>query len=421
MLINLYYIAKMESKNKYPTIPELEVKKLDETTEERYCDLIKASEIKDLSPIIEVWTSSCSNKTLAYSSHGIFRYFGKFPPPIARHLICTFTKENELVLDPMCGSGTTALESLLLNRRATCYDVNPLSTLLTKVKTTRLKKSKYLEALNNVLLNVEISEIESLRLIGIKNQNHWFLEETTLSLSRIKHAIETVDMDKDTRDALKIAFMGIIRRVSRATTQQGRLFLDEKTAVKDAVPFFEKKAKAMIESISELPLKKNKINISQKSILANINKKEELTKLIICHPPYFNAYKYSGVNSLELAWLGIDHADIRKHEVREAFKVGKPEKVNDYIEDMSKGLINLGSYLENGGHMAVMIGDTVMKGQYIPVTKMLLDKISNIYKVEKAAIRIPQFTEASWAASQRRNSSQVGINLCDFVIILRKK
>ena len=149
--------------------------------------------------------------------------------------------------------------------------------------------------------------------------------------------------------------------------------------------------------------------------------RKEKAQLIICHPPYFNSYKYSGVNSLELAWMGINHADIRKNEVRESFKIGKPEKVSEYVADMGRGLTNLSSYLRKDGRLALMIGDTVIRSEYIPVTKMLVHNLRNIYELEYSALRIPKFTEASWAASQRRKGHQVGINLCDLILILKKK
>ncbi len=408
----------MSNNNK---IPELEVSKIDKLTCKRFEKLIKYSQIKTLSPNIEVWTSSASNKALAYSTHGIFRYFGKFPPPIARYLIKKYTNEDDLVIDPMCGSGTTALEALILNRKAWCCDVNPLSILVSKVKINKINKKEYLNVLNKVIESAKKSKARPINLSGLRDPRHWFLKETILSLSKIKHSIETVKMSNNIKNALTVSFMGIVRRVSRATTQQGRLFLDVETAEKDALPLFEKKAKQIIEPISNLTKTKNKIEISKRSILEKENKIRKLTKLIICHPPYFNIYKYSGINSLELSWLNIDHADIRKEEVREFFKVGKPEKVKDYIDDMERGLINLSYYLEKKGRLALMIGDTTIRGNYIPVIKMLLDKLKSTYTVEKVALRVPRFTEASWAASQRRKTSQVGINLCDFVIILRKR
>lgn len=403
-------------------IPELDILPfVNEDVNLKYRDLINKSGIRKFAPSVEVWTSEASNKSLAYLSHGIFRYFGKFPPPIARHLIKTYTTKNDLVIDPMCGSGTSALEALILGRKALCFDTNPLSVLISEVKITPINKSEYLSFLDKVITRYGSKKGPSIdfSLVGLRNPAHWFLPETTRSLSKIRAAIEELDCSVETKKALMVAFLSIVRRVSRATTQQGRLFLDVETAEKDALPFFHKKAMELAESLSEIP-KNTHIKIKRASILDTQNTTSFKSPLIICHPPYFNSYKYSGVNSLELAWLGVDHSDIRKTEVRESFKVGKAEKVEEYLEDMEAGLRNLGTYLTTEGRIALMIGDTVIKGQYIPVTHKLLRRLDDIYTIEKAALRIPKFTEASWAASQRRNGQEVGINLCDLMVILKK-
>lgn len=51
-------------------------------------------------------------------------YRGNFAPQIARNVILNYSNEGELVLDPMCGSGTTLIEARLLNRNAIAYDIN---------------------------------------------------------------------------------------------------------------------------------------------------------------------------------------------------------------------------------------------------------------------------------------------------------
>lgn len=60
------------------------------------------------------------------------RYRGNFAPQIARNLILQYTKENELLLDPMVGSGTTLIEAKLLNRNAYGIDINPNAVELSK-------------------------------------------------------------------------------------------------------------------------------------------------------------------------------------------------------------------------------------------------------------------------------------------------
>ena len=143
--------------------------------------------------------------------------------------------------------------------------------------------------------------------------------------------------------------------------------------------------------------------------------------LVILHPPYFNSYKYSNVTSLETYWMGVNHADIRKDEIREFFKIGKPEKYPMFVEDMSLALTNALSMLKTGGHLGLMMGDTVIKGQYIPVMKKTLEH-AGIKKSDLAsvAVRVPKYTEASWAASQRRNTGEVGITLNDFLLVIKK-
>ena len=60
------------------------------------------------------------------------KYRGNFAPQIARNLILQYTKENELILDPMIGSGTKLIEAKLLNRNAHGIDINPKAVELSK-------------------------------------------------------------------------------------------------------------------------------------------------------------------------------------------------------------------------------------------------------------------------------------------------
>jgi hypothetical protein len=67
------------------------------------------------------------------------------------------------------------------------------------------------------------------------------------------------------------------------------------------------------------------------------------------------------------------------------------------------------------------VGDTVIRGEHIPVTSRLLKSIpSKAYEVERLLIRIPKYTEASYSAAQRRDKSKVGVKMPDHLLILRK-
>ena len=76
----------------------------------------------------------------------------------------------------------------------------------------------------------------------------------------------------------------------------------------------------------------------------------------------------------------------------------------------------------NGGHLALMIGDAFIKGNYIQIVKPLIESLDKkMYQIQTIAIRVPKYTEASWASSQRRSEKKLGINLNDFIIVIKKQ
>lgn len=373
---------------------------------------------------IEAWAAVGNNIRINYSTHGLFRYFGKFPSTVASFLIQKYTNVGDKIMDPMCGSGTTAVEALLMDRECSAYDINPLSVLISKVKTTYIPKETLIKTLDYISSNYKPLSLEEFNWapVGLRNIDHWFLPKTQDSLRGLIKLINEIT-DKNVKDFFTVSLASSIRIVSRATSQQGRLFLDVETALEDVLSTFQKRSLRAIDRVSEIPVDNSKIEIKKHNSFDSFPNNEK-NKLVICHPPYFNNYKYSSVNSLELAWLKIDHASVRKNEVREFFKVGKPENSEKYIEDMTTIINNLYSTIETNGVLALMIGDTVIKGEYIKVTKPIINNILEIYpklEIEKVVLRVPKFTEASWASSQRRNSKKIGISLNDFIIIFRKK
>ena len=393
-----------------------------ETLTDNEKQLLFASKLAKFAPV-EVWTAMGTNKQLAYGTHGLFRYFGKFPPPIAAHLIAACTSKGGVVLDPMCGSGTTGVEAVLAGRKCILNDVNPLSVLLSKVKTRHLDRRALFEEFGRILETYRpmTEDEDDFRPQGLRDIGHWFLPETCDSLRGLKCRIESIE-NPDIRDFFRVCFASIVRRVSRATTQQGRLFLDAETAEKDALPFFVRRTQQAMEAVAQLPAAAPSPDIRSFDLRDGIPPDlRKVADLVICHPPYFNAYKYSSINSLELAWLGDNHRQIAKSEVREFFKVGKEENAKVYVDDMERTLRHLRQALADRGCLALMIGDTVIHGNYLPVTHDLAERVRDIFDVERVVLRAPKYTEASWAASQRREGGKVGITLYDFILLLKGK
>jgi len=76
-----------------------------------------------------------NHRALRYGPHGIHEYRGRFFPQLVRALLnIAGVGPRSVVLDTMCGSGTTPVEAILLGCRAVAMDLNPLSLLMTQAK-----------------------------------------------------------------------------------------------------------------------------------------------------------------------------------------------------------------------------------------------------------------------------------------------
>ena len=60
------------------------------------------------------------------------KFRGNWAPQIPRNLILRYSKPDDLVLDQMCGCGTTLIECRLTGRNAIGFDINPEFVQLTK-------------------------------------------------------------------------------------------------------------------------------------------------------------------------------------------------------------------------------------------------------------------------------------------------
>lgn len=73
-------------------------------------------------------------------THNFYRYPARFAPGFARAAIEAFTDEDDTVLDPFVGGGTSVVEALAAGRRAIGADLNSLAVFVSRAKTTPLSR-----------------------------------------------------------------------------------------------------------------------------------------------------------------------------------------------------------------------------------------------------------------------------------------
>lgn len=67
-------------------------------------------------------------------------YRGNWAPQIPRTLITLYSEEDDFVLDPFVGGGTTLIETWLTNRKGIGIDVSPMAIAITESRINEMKK-----------------------------------------------------------------------------------------------------------------------------------------------------------------------------------------------------------------------------------------------------------------------------------------
>src|SRR5271169_1418588 len=82
-----------------------------------------------LQPILEAIPAARQEEARHY---GVHPYFTRRPANVVRAYIERYSKEGDVVLDPFGGTGVTAIESMLLGRRAIHNDLNPCANFIAR-------------------------------------------------------------------------------------------------------------------------------------------------------------------------------------------------------------------------------------------------------------------------------------------------
>ena len=83
------------------------------------------------------------------------KYFARKPPNVVAEYINTYSKQGDVVLDPFCGSGVTAIEALRLGRKAIAIDLDPVAIFLTRLTCQPADLSEFQKAFNHLKATVK--------------------------------------------------------------------------------------------------------------------------------------------------------------------------------------------------------------------------------------------------------------------------
>jgi hypothetical protein len=235
--------------------------------------------------------------------------------------------EGSVIWDPFCGSGTVLLEALSAGFDSVGIDVNPLATLISRVKTRRLDSAK-VAVRHRALLDESVDRAREAP--DVVNLEHWFYPHVIRQLTQLEAAIDAM-RDDAYRDFFRVCLSVCVRRVSLANPRVSVPVRLRPDAYRDGHHLRE----ALTSRLNQLKrinvwkafndiVDENAARIAQLSRIATPAECEVLTSdvrslrkrpsrrtcsLMITSPPYLGAQKYVRATSLSLNWLRLVDPD----------------------------------------------------------------------------------------------------------------
>lgn len=318
----------------------------------------------------------------SYLTHSIHPYPAKYPPQLPQLLLKSFSKKEDIILDPFCGSGTTNVEAKLNGLNSIGIDVNPLACLLSEVKSTVLEENqfndikKFVEVLKNDLYNFSMGEKIETQIKDFDSINHWFQENVIIELSYLLNSIEKIK-DDTIKNFLKIVFSSIIVRVSNQESDTRFASITKNIKNLYTINFFLDKVEDYTEKLKLFS--KNALNNAYVKIYntdsRNLNFLGYNTvDMIITSPPYANTYDYYLYHKFRKKWLDLDVKYAQNNEIgsrREYSSLKK--KANKWIDDLTLCFKEMNKVMKLGGFLFIVIGDSVINKKLIKIDEYIKD------------------------------------------------
>lgn len=323
------------------------------------------------------------NAKTSYLTHGLHPYPAKFIPQIPNALIQEFSTVGSTVGDLFCGSGTTLVEALLLKRNAVGLDANPLACLISTAKTSRFAEGDKdsLAALGQRALQLagSIAVDDQPTLFPSANftskaprpENEaiqfWFDAFVIEELAEILSWCRELPTQASRAVALA-SFSAIIVNVSKQDSDTRYVRRQKNLRAGDALRRFGQVLLDNTSAVEKLS------DILEPNVWCRILEGDVLTApkvppldLVVCSPPYPNAYSYHLYHMTRMVWLGMDQPGFKKSEIgshRKFSSKGKNGATIETFESEMKSVFSLlGDILHDSGHACFVVGNSIIRGQ----------------------------------------------------------
>ena len=393
--------------------------------------------------------------------HRIHSYPAKFPAFITTKALEYAEQQGlgvNVVADVFCGCGTTAVEAKRNGKNFWGCDINPVATLIAKVKTRHYRDTvlaRYFDAIRDEFRRIESSPEDHARVSD--RIRYWFEEPNIDHLIRLDRAIRRrTPANSQYRAFFLCGFSNILKPTSRWLTKSIKAQLDPHKSPRGVMEAFEDQFALMRNAFgrSRFPTSDQRIRIRTQNFLAS---REPACRvdLIVTSPPYVTSYDYADIHQLSTLWLrcASDYRALRKNMLGNQYGVKPPapaavtslgataaetyrrlrredrrkaRSVARYFLDMDKAVAKCRRMLNARGMAVFVIGNTQYKGVQIDNAKYLADRMerAGFHDVESLPRKVSWKIMTPYRNARgrfTRDSTQRRVYGEEFVVVGRRR
>jgi site-specific DNA-methyltransferase (adenine-specific) len=400
---------------------------------------------------------------------GWVRYREGYSPELVRAILDDFPlRDGEIVLDPMCGSGSTQVAAQQMRVPSIGLDVSPYAVLVSRVKTTPIEQPA-LDAIEAWVLQLEAFENRKSPLPVTAEDEYLasYFEHANFEALRWIRDLIAMDWEPSPeRDFLTVALLAVLEDCSNRK-KDGNGLATRPSKVVSPTSVFAAQLRLMTRDLQSLTRDRSARSVS--GIATAVDFESAARKYegelsgevgaVIFSPPYANSFDYFESYKLELLFTGLftidEYPSSRARLIRSYRQSGKSERVPDlplvealidevmlmvprkeeltgvrdgrtrlvpnllrgYFLDMREVLRCCYRCLPQGGRTHIVVDQSAYAGVPVPTDLILADIGSNIgFEFEKLTF----CRRAKTSGQQLKTQPQLRGLLRETVVTLRK-
>ncbi len=309
-------------------------------------------------------------KQSAKRHFGVHGYFTKQTWNVVAEYIKNYSKPGDLILDPFGGSGVTAIEALMNNRKAISIDLNPMAVFIVTSLIAPVKHFELAEAFEQVKKEYQLlepkSETEIKRALkkypypkgfklpkgsDVETVEQLFSDKQLAELALLKFVINK-QPNLNIRNSLLLMFSGLLNKINLTYhASEGRsegrgnssIFayyryrIAKTPASIDVITYLNSRFKKVTDAKKEMEYFINQNTLSNGQIVKGTatNLKwipQESVDYIYTDPPYGKKIPYLDLSVMWNAWLDLKVTE--EDFAQEAIEGGEHKKSKDEYNNL---------------------------------------------------------------------------------------